>query len=200
MRDVILSHLHRNDLTQVNCVRHGPRFQEGSALRPDAYTIKLKQGSRSVLPRLLELDNGDAGFNFADAAAVFTLDNGLIERVILNDTTEYRLIAMTYYDQQHYVASVLLAGEWYMYNDLGHKSPLDDGPRSEAHLLKCDFQTAATPPTGFYPRSYVLARTRGIQGAQTNLDWTPFDPPMFGNLAMLAASDTEDDADVSPEI
>jgi hypothetical protein len=115
LRDAILTHIHRDDYTQVSCQRHAGHPE---SVRAKAYTVKLKKGKQARLPRMIELDNGDMGVSYCVAGSIFTLANGLTERIDLGEGVSYRMVALTYYSGQHYGASVLLAGTWYMYNDL----------------------------------------------------------------------------------
>jgi hypothetical protein len=195
MKEAILSHIHRNDFTQVNCGNHGGDTEE---VRMAAYTIKLKVGSKAQLPRMLELDNGDMGISYCVKGSMFTLDTGLTQTVDLGGGVRYQLIALTYYNANHYVASVLLNGEWYRYNDLGHKTRSTNYPRTAAHLLQCDYASAATPPPGFHHRSYVFSLdVEDLTVTQMeSLDFTGCEDPMYVTLDMLAASDDEPESDV----
>jgi hypothetical protein len=203
MAAAILSHLHRDDFSQVYCHRHRDDLS--------AYTIRIKTGMEARLPRMLELDNGDMGVASASVpgasmyipapGTTFSLANGLVEHVHLTPGPtgiHYRLIAMTYYDEHHYTASVFLNDKWYRYDNAGfHTGP--DQPKTSQHLLPCaSFQEAATPARGFHHRSYVFSRVGGTDVTQTiqqlteDVDWNVYSDPMYGSLAMLAGSECDE--------
>jgi hypothetical protein len=191
MTDAVLSHLHRDDLTHVPCQNH-------TTDRPDAYTTKVKDGAQAHLPRMLELDNGDMGINYPAVGSIFTLENNLEEYIDIGHGLAYRLIALTYYNRNHYVASVLLQGTWYKYNDMGHAPTTPNTPRTSNHLIACTFREAATPPDGFHHRSYVFSLTDvdhpGVRALQ-QVAWEKYAAPVYSNLAMLVGSDNEDSDD-----
>jgi hypothetical protein len=196
IKDAILSHILRNDFTQVNCQNHHHGDTEEN--RMAAFTIKLKVGSKAQLPRMIELDNGDMGVNYCVKGSMFTIDTGLTQIIDLGNGVRYQLIALTYYDANHYVASVVLNGERYKYNDLGHKTRGSNHPRTTAHSLKCEYDSAATPPAGFHHRSYVFSLdVENLTPTQMeSLDFTECEDPMYVTLDMLAASDDEPESDV----
>jgi hypothetical protein len=195
MEEAVLSHLHRNDFSQVNCGLHGAR---SGASRPDAYTVKIKVGANARLPRFLEIDNGDMGISYPAPGTSFSAGNGLSQFLDMGDGLRYRLIALTYYNISHYVASVLLNGTWYRYNDMGHPTG-PNTPRTAAHLQQCRYEEACIPPPSFHHRSYVFALQGSVHNSTTQhealkaIDWKPYFDPMFGNLSMLAGSDADDD-------
>jgi hypothetical protein len=125
--------------------------------------------------------------------SMFTIETGLTQTIDLGKGVCYQLIALTYYDEAHYVASVLLNGEWYMYNDLGHNQRGPEFPRTAAHLLQCEFEWAATPPVGYYHRSYVFSLDveKLTREHLESLDFRLYEDPMYASLDMLAASDEE---------
>ena len=194
MRNLILSHLGRNDFTQIPCQQH-----VGHA-PPHAYTVKFKIGAECILPNLLELDNLDSHHSHtgtADPASTFAIGHELVEHVNLTPHIKYRMIAMTFFNGVHYVASILLHDDWYRYDDVGHKQR-KDRPRTKEHLVPCsDFVDAATPPQGYSHRTYVFSFD-GVGDADMNRDgratvpWNMFQEPQFENLDTLAATDDED--------
>jgi hypothetical protein len=196
MAEAVLSRLHRPDFTQVPCSNHPQR--------KDAFAVTIKDGPNARLPRMLELDNGSAGvMPESGAAAMFALRNGLIESFSVGEL-KYDLIAMTFYNGNHYTASVFLNGSWWKYNDMGHQ-PSKPGPRTEAQLIPCpDFKTAATPAKNFHHRGYIFSLVGEHPGerATEHTDWKDFEDPQFNSLDILAGSDDESAVDgmASPEI
>ena len=191
MRDVLLSHVGRNDWTQIPCQMH-----DGHA-PPHAYTVKFKNGQRAHFPNLLELDNLDihSQAGSADPTCTFSLGNDLFEHVTLFRGCKYRMIAMTFYNGAHYMASVLLHDHWYRYDDTGHKRERNL-PRTEGHLLLCPggFQEAATPLHGYSHRTYVFSlegEEHYPPAPEHRVDWTAFEDAQFENLDTLAATDDE---------
>jgi hypothetical protein len=206
MTSALLSHLHRPDFNQVACTRHKDA--------PHAYTVRLKVGKNSCLPRLLEFDNGDAGISIAGTSmyipapgTTFACGNSLVESLQVTSGPQgvtYTCVAITYYNEAHYTASVLLNDTWYRYNNLGfHDGP--DKPRTTNHLMHCaSFREAATPSKGFHHRSYIYSRIDTTDRRNTrrqlrdDVDWTLYDHPTFGSLAMLAGSE-DDEAGHEPD-
>jgi hypothetical protein len=202
MTEAILSHLHRNDFTQWPCNKHSGNLA--------AYTIAYKDGARARLPRMLEMENGDAAcpseyaLTAADPNAVFSLGKGLQETVELGPGLEYRLVGLTFYTPAHYTASVFLRGEWYRYDDLGFATKKTTAPKTRAatstntvttraHLIPTTFRDAVTPPEGFHHRSYVFTLIGELPAGVRvqGIDWTLYADPQYSNMGMLAASDDE---------
>jgi hypothetical protein len=192
MRDVLLTHIHRNDFTQLSCNQHAHESQE---IRNIAYTIKMKHGTLTRLPRMIELDNGDAGVSYIVKNSIFTYQHGLTPTITISDEIVYQLIALTYYNTSHYVTSVLLHNKWYMYNDMGHRmySNKKSIQRTATSFIECDFEEAATPPKGFSHRTYVysLVGESPTQAQMDQVDFTEYEDPLFHAMDMLAASDDD---------
>ena len=200
MRDAVLSHLHRDDLTTTGCRNH-------QVLTPNAYAIARKDGTQGSLPRMLEIDNGDAAcpseyaFSDADPDETFCVRRGVDEVLDLGGGLRYHLVALTYYNTHHYVASVRLQGQWYRYDDLGFASVHATATTTRAtqhrttktHLIATTFTDAATPPKGFHHRSYVYSLDGPHPGpaAMHAIDWSAFTAPQYNNIGILGWSDDE---------